>query len=359
MIWLPFKIKKISKNFLGIDIGTSSIKVVELSRKGQAQELENYGEIKTLSFKESPFRQVEKNTLSFSNQEVASAIKAVLREAEIQTKEVNFSIPDFSSFFTSFELPQMTKKELPGAVKYEARSYIPLPLSEITLDWSVIEGSVSNNLKLKRPLKILVVAVPNEVINHYQEIAAMSNLRVKALEAEAFALSRALAKNEKNMVGIVDIGARSTTFNILEQGHLKISHSFNISGNELTEIMRRSLKIDYEKAEEIKKNLGLSQNQNNIREILFPLIDSIIFEVKKISNSFYQQEGKEIEKIILSGSSSLLPGLKEYFSEELKKETVLANPFSGISYPAVLEETLKELGPSYAIATGLAQKGFE
>ena len=133
MIWLPFKIKKISKNFLGIDIGTSSIKVVELSRKGQAQELENYGEIKTLSFKESPFRQVEKNTLSFSNQEVASAIKAVLREAEIQTKEVNFSIPDFSSFFTSFELPQMTKKELPGAVKYEARSYIPLPLSEITL----------------------------------------------------------------------------------------------------------------------------------------------------------------------------------------------------------------------------------
>lgn len=358
MIWLPFK--KFSKKFLGIDIGTSSIRVVELSRKGGKRFLENYGEIRTSSLQKAPFRIFEKNTLVLSNREIAQAISAILTETGIQNREVNFSIPDFASFFTNFELPPMTEKEIPLAVRYEARSYIPLPLSDITLDWSVIGGKVSDSLKTA--LKILVVAIPNEVINQYQEIAKLSRLELKSLEAEAFALSRSLAKNEKKIIAIVDIGARSTTCNILENGILKTSHSFNISGNELTEILSKSLRVDYKKAEELKKNLGITfegETEKNIREILLPLIDAISVEIKKVFESFHRQEGKEIEKIILAGGSALLPGLNEYFFEEFKKEFKIANPFVNISYPSILEETLKAMGPSYAIAVGLALKGLE
>ena len=360
MRWFSFKFKKAPKNFLGIDIGTSSIKVVELSRKGQVIKLVNYGEIKTVSLQKTPFRIVEKDGLLLSDREIAVAIKEVLKEAGIQSREVNFSIPDFSSFFTSFKLPPMSQKELESAVRYEARSYIPLPLSEITLDWTVIEGKTSN--KTEAPLEILVVAIPNEVINQYQEIAALSGLQIKTLDAEVFALCRSLAKNKKTVVAIIDIGARSTTCNILENGDLKLSHSFNISGNELTEILSRSLEMEYEKAEELKKNLGLVgrlESGQSIRDILLPLIDSILTEIKKIFQNYSQQRSKEIEEIILAGGTALLPGLKEYFSEELNKEMELANPFSRIEFPPILGETLQQMGPSYAIAVGLAMRGLE
>jgi type IV pilus assembly protein PilM len=352
MAWLPFKFNKVVRSFLGIDIGTSSIRVVELTRKGKDIHLTNYGEIKT----SSPLR----NVLLFSNQEVARAIAAILREADIKSREVNFSIPDFSSFFTSFELPPMSRQELEAAVRYEARSHIPLPLSDITLDWQVSEGELLN--KTKKPLKVLVVAVPNSVISQYQKIASFSQLEIKALEAEIFALSRPLVKNEEMVLAIIDIGARSTTCNILEKGNLKISHSFNISGNELTEVLSRSMKIDYEKAEELKKIaglLGVEGVEKDVRKICLPLIDAILAEIKKTFQSFRQRGGNEVQKIILSGGSALMPGLKEYFSEEFGKEVEIANPFANISFPPILGDILKEMAPSYAVAVGLAMKGFE
>lgn len=360
MKWFSFGLKKTPKSFLGIDIGTSSIKVVELGRKGQTIKLLNYGEVKTVSLQRSPFRIVEKDGLLLSDQEIAAAISAIFKEAGIQSREANFSIPDFSSFFTTFDLPPMSQKELENAVKYEARSYIPLPLSEITLDWMVIEGKTSD--KTKGSLSVLAVAIPNEVISQYQEIANLAGLQIRSLEAEAFALCRSLTKDKKKIVAVIDMGARSTTCNILESGILKLSHSFNISGNELTEVLSRSLVVEYEKAEELKRNLGLvgeDEAGRNVREILLPLVDSILSEIKKIFQNYSQRENKEIEEIILAGGTALSPGLKEYFSAELKKEVMLANPFLQMEFPPQLQETLKQMGPSYAIAVGLAMRGLE
>jgi len=364
MSWNIFKSR--SKKFLGIDIGTSSIKIVEMGRQGKSRRLENYGEIKTSSFRKRRFRVFQKNTLLLSNREVAKAIQAVCKEAGIQTKEVSFSIPDFCSFFTGFKLPVMSKDEIPQAVKYEVRPYIPLPLPDVTLDWSITEGEVS-----KTPLKVLVAAIPNDIINQYQEIAQLANLKLRILESEVFALVRALTKKnekEKKAIGLIDIGARSTTCSILEQGILKTSYSFNIAGNELTEIVAKSLNIDYNKAEEMKRKQGLlfesenekfEESQRNIRKILLPLIDSILEEIKKVFRDFYRSEGKEVRKIILAGGLTSMPGLKEYFSTELKKELDIADPFFNIACPAILTNTLKEIGPSYAISVGLALKGLE
>lgn len=245
----------------------------------------------------------------------------------------------------------MPEKELEQAVRYEARSYIPLPLSEITLDWQIVGER-----------KILVAAIPNSVISQYQQIASFAGLEIRALEAEVFALARPLMENEQNTSAIIDIGARSTTCNIFEKGTLKISHSFNVSGNELTEILRRSLRVNYQEAEELKKKAGIwgiAGREKDIGEILLPLIDAIVYEVKKTFNNFRQHEGKDVQKVILAGGSALMPGLKEYFLEELNKKVEIANPFSGISFPQILDETLKEMGPVYAIAVGLAIKGLE
>lgn len=358
-----------SKRFLGIDIGTAGVKLIELSGGAERKKLENYAEMKAEVAHKNPFRTFKKNALLLSTQDIAQAIKAMTKEAKIKTRNCIFSIPDFSSFFTDFELPSMAKEEIGKAVYYEARQHIPLPLSEVTLDWEVIEGKVSGKGKSK--LKILLVAVPNETINQYQTIAKLCNLKVLALEAEVFGLVRSLIPvNENRTVAIVDIGDQTTTCSIIDKKLLISSNSFNLSGDDLTERLIKSLTVDYPTAQRLKEEYGLKEvspspsdvesiSVKNIKEALLPLVDAVLKEVGKTSLNFYQTEDREVQKFIIAGGTSLMPGLKEYFENYLKKETEIADPFSRIFYPSVLEKTLKEMGPAYAIALGMALRGFE
>ena len=347
------------KRFLGVDIGTSSVKLVEISKFGHRIKLENYGQIFASVFYEKPFRTFEKNTLLLSDEEVARAINAMIEEAKIKTKKVVFSIPDFSSFFTSFKLPPMTKEELPQAVQYEARQHIPVPLAEVVLDWQIIESIPLGKDKII--FKILLVAVPNEVINQYREIAKISRLELFAMEAEAFSLVRSLVgEEEKEPIAIVDIGVQSTTCSIIDRKILKVSHSFDISDNDLTSTLARGLNIDFVEAEELKKQHGLKKSNEVVRETLAPLIDIIIKEIKDILDNFSRQEKKNIEKIVIAGGVASAPGLKEYFKESFgEKEIEIGNPFSDMFYPPVLEESLAEMGPSFAIAAGAALRGLQ
>ena len=104
---------------------------------------------------------------------------------------------------------------------------------------------------------------------------------------------------------------------------------------------------------------GLTEEEKDVRAILLPLVDVILAETKKTFKNLRQQDGANVQKIILAGGSALMPGLKEYFLEEMGKEIEIANPFSGIFFPPILGETLKEMGPRYSIAVGLAMKGLE
>ncbi len=352
------------KRFLGIDIGTSFIRVVELGRNRDKKELINYG---YLEEKEAFEPSVKGGILSLSNRNIAKAITTILEEAQIKTKDVNFSIPDFNSFFTSFDLPVMDKKEIPGAVRFQVRPFVPLPLEEIDLDWTIISGQPS-----KTPLKVLVVAIPKETINQYQEIANLVGLNLRFLESEVFSLSRSLMNGEneerkKKVIGLVDIGAWSTTCSVIDAGVLKNSYSFNIAGNELTNVIDKTLGLDYNKAEELKKRCGilpLNPKKTGVEEdflisILTPLIDSILREVKRVFRDFYRLEGKEMDEVILAGGTALLPGLREYFEKNLNKKTTIANPLVGLEYPKEIEIFLKDLAPSYGISIGLALKGFE
>lgn len=353
MFW-PFR--KLSKKFLGIDIGTSAIKIVELSKERNGVKLENYGELAVQTLFEKPFRTIERDSLLLSNEDIAKAIDAIFREAKIQTKDTFFSIPDFSSFFTFLELPPMTQEEVNSAIQFEARRHIPLPMSEVALDWMIInEGEIGNSSRLK----ILLVAVPHDVINQYQTIASLSKINLISLEAEVFGLVRSLVKDKKIIVGLVDMGAQSTTFSIIEQGFIKTTHSFDISGNELTKVLSNSLNISYNEAEELKRKYGISSPDKSVGSILSPLIDLLAREIGKILQSFYQNEGKKVEKIIFAGGQALLPGLSEYLSGIFQKPVFIANPFEGLIYPKILEETLKAMGPSYAVAIGVALRGFE
>lgn len=347
-----------SKKIVGIDMGISCIRMVEIEKK-KTLVLNNYGEMDMREVRTN-----SKGTVDFSNADLAEVIKAICKEAEIGAAEANFSIPDFSSFFVSFKIPAMRKEEIAETVRYEVRPYIPLPFSDITLDWIVTEGEPA-----KTPLKILAVAIPNKVISQYQDIANLAKLKLKSLEPEVFASVRSLVRlkpgEKKSLIGLIDIGAESTTCSIADGEAIKASHSFNIAGEQFTDRLARSLNISYNKAEELKKKYGLLEKEKpikkgkSVREILIPIADLVLDEVKKVFREFYQEEGKEVEKIVITGGLSSMPGLKEYFFNEFKREILIPNPFSGISYPKILDSILNERGTSYSVAVGLAIKGLE
>jgi len=353
----------IPQRFLGIDIGTSAIKLVEVSSWAGRRKLENYGEISAAAIYEKPFRTLEKNTLLLARRDVSRAIKAIIEEAKIKSRRAVFSIPDFSTFFTTFKLPPMSPEEIPQAVQAEARRHIPIPLGEVTLDWQLMNQF--RKPKETQELEVLMVTVPNEVINQYRGIAGDLKLELLALEAEVFAMMRSLLdKDEREPIALIDIGARSTTCSIIDKRALKVSHSFDISGNSLTERVSKALSIEPNEAELLKKEHGIAlsaegKEKNNIREILLPLVDLVVMETEKVIRNFYLKEKKEIEKMILAGGEALLPGLLEYFKEHFGKEIKVANPFSQIFFPPILDQTLEEMGPSYVIALGAALRGLE
>ena len=344
------------KKMIGIDIGTSSIKVVEISRWGQGKTLENYGQIRSASLYKEPFRNIEKGSYLLSNYFVSRAIRAVLDGAKIRTKAAVISIPDFSTFCTSFELPPMDAREISGAVYYNAPQYIPLPVTETTLDWKLISGTPGDG---QSALKVLLVAIPNQIIEDYQKVAQMAGLDLYAVEAEALGLVRSLVKSERNLICVIDIGVQSTTINIIERKSLKKSYSFDFAGGQLTYSISSALGLGHAQAEELKNKEGLTSAEEEISKTLYLLIDPLIAEVKKILSSFYQEEGKEIDEIYLTGGTSSLPGLKEYFAEVLKKKVEIPNCFSELLYPPILSETLEEMAPSFSVAMGVALGGLE
>ncbi|MDP3882553.1 MAG: type IV pilus assembly protein PilM [Candidatus Staskawiczbacteria bacterium] len=344
------------KKMVGIDIGTASVKIVELSRWGQGKTLENYGEIKAVSLYKEPFRNVKKGSYLLSNYFVSRAIRAVLDEAKIRTRAVIFSIPDFSTFCTSFELPPMSAKELPEAVYYNAPQYIPLPATETTLDWKLVGGMPGDK---KSSLKIFLVAIPNQTVQDYQTVARLAGLELYAVEAETLGLARALVKDSRRCTCLVDIGVQSTTINIVDKQNLKRSYSIDFAGSQLTYAISSALGLGHVEAEELKNNQGLMSSKESISKTLYLLIDPLIIEVKKILLDFQQQEGKEADVIYLTGGTAVLPGLREYFEESLKKKVEIPNCFSDLLYPPILGKTLEKIAPSFSVATGVALGGLD
>ena len=344
-----------SKRCLGIDIGASSIKVVEISGGGRKKKLENYAEFQ-LPLREPPLSLFHKRELILLSEEASEILECLFKKAKIKKKKVALSLPDFSTFFTTFDLPPMTEAEVPQAVEFEARHHVPLPLSEVTFDWQVIEREkILPGIKLK----ILLVAIPNRILESYQRLATLSQLEVEGMEAEVFGLMRSSIPKELNQkpVCLVDIGWESTTVSITQGGSLRLSHSFDISGKEFTQAICEKLKIGWEEAENLKKEHGLDPEKKEIFDALVPKANEIAREINGVCQSFQQTEGKKVEDVILAGGMVSLFGLREYLNVQLKKNIQITNPFAKVSFPSLLKPRLQELAPSFGVALGVALRG--
>jgi type IV pilus assembly protein PilM len=211
-------------------------------------------------------------------------------------------------------------------------------------------------------LRVLLVSVPAEVIKQYTSIAKSLKIESSFLEAETFSLIRALSEENK-IISIIDIGTKTTSCSIVEGKILKISRSLDLSEDEFVQVISSSLRIEPDLAEELKRKYGLLHPEvpegKEIRDILTPMLNSLLKDIEQTFLNFKNTEGKEVEKIILAGGGAKLPGLLQYFQNYFKKKVEIANPFKRIDFPAILEEIIKEIGPSFSIAVGLALRAFE
>jgi type IV pilus assembly protein PilM len=352
-----------SQGVLGIDIGTSSIKVVELDKKSGRFELINYG---TFELKGSqsliPEADAWQNILKLPDQEIAMGMQELIKQAKFQAIDVVASIPSFSTFATVIELPYVSNEDLARALPFEAKKYIPIPLDEVVLDWSIVGVSNGNSSEAGKPstVEVFLAAVPKDETTRYQNIVKTAGLRLKAIELENSALIRSLLGNDLSPTAIVNIGGRSTSIIIVNRGFERVSHNYEVGGFEITKAISQSLNVSLEKADELKRKYGLKKGEDNvINESMISLVDMMIFETKKTIANYEETKKETVSNVILIGGLANMPGFVEYFKEKLGREVILGNPLSRLIHPRELDPITGELSSIFSVALGLGMRDIE
>lgn len=355
-----------SKSKLGIDIGTSSIKIVEIGKKGTRFELLNYGlfELKGLNSSLGN-RPTEQSILKLPDEEIVWGIKEIIKKAGIKSKDVVASVPSFSTFTTIIEMPYLSDSDFSKSIPLEAKKYIPIPIDEVVLDWSIIgvKGDSGNgesnkeNSSLRTNVEVFIAAVPRAETVRYQTIMKSCDLNLKSLELENSSLTRALMGNDLAPTAIINIGGRSTSILIVQKGYERVSHNYEVGGFEITKSISRSLNISIEKAEELKRHFGLKPvDENVINEAMSSLVDMMALETKKTITNFEEISGQKISRVVMTGGLTNMPNFIEYFKSKLGRDVYQGNPFSRVIYDSALEPAIQDLANMFSVALGLAMR---
>lgn len=337
-----------NNSYLGVDIGTSGIKIVELKKEGSGVKLATYG-----------FSENTSGTEPVDTGKIAAIINKICSEAGAISKSAVAALPTFSVFSSIINLGGIDKKDIPSAVNWEAKKVIPLPLEEMVLDWRKIDSNQNSNVK------VLLTSAPKTLIKKYVDIFKKARINLFSLETETFALIRSLIGNDKSSIMIVELGANTTDISIVDQSVPILNRSIDVGGFTITRAISNNLNIGFERAEQFKYDLGISsfnaqaQQEDVIPKTIVETLSIIINEIKYSLSLFQSKNNKKVEKIILSGGSALLINFAGYLSKALNINVIVGNPWARVSYPVDLKTVLEEIGPRMSVAVGLAMRQIE
>lgn len=335
---------------VGVDIGSKSIKIVELSPQDGSFRLDASG---IAGYTGSPPERLrdEKELAS-----LGEAIAKLHKEARISGKEVYIALPEPSVFTRTVRFPLLTDSEIASAVKWEAEQYVPIPLNEAIVQHQILERRESAT---PAEVLVLLVAAPRALVEKYMAVFQAARLTVSGVETELMALVRALAPPNQTAL-IVDFGARSTDIAISKNGNLAFSRSIPTAGEAFTRAVAQGLGVEYGQAEQYKKAYGLSpvSLEGKVRSALDPVFRIVADEIKK-AIQFYQTEekGETPTSVFLSGGTSALPEAISTLTKLLGIEVVVANSFAKVRLDAEAAKSLAPFAPFYSIAVGLAMRG--
>lgn len=356
------------KLFLGIDIGVSSIKIVEIKISDNKPVLSNYAWVNTGDDKTETQEDYFKDAL-------VKNLKKLLADGGFKGRDVYAAIPSVGGLVTLIEFPEMNRDDLDQAIRFEAHKYIPTSLEDVVISWDVLSRKILHTSLVRKndvvktiadeamkpkeaKLQVLLVAAPKNKVANYERLIKDVGLNLNSIEIESFSIVRSLVGNDPGNFVVVDIGARICNIILVEKGTIKVNRNIDAGGRDITKSIARSMNINEERAEKLKFSERDIAGKDMVMHL--PALEIILAEIKRVLNAYYKNEGEQkVDGVILSGGSSGLPGIDAYFSEALKIKTIIGDPFSRIEYDKKLEPKLKDVKARFTVSIGLALRGLE
>ena len=352
---------------VGIDIGSSCIKAIQLEPDGDGWRIVN------AAIQQTPADSCHDGVIT-SVLDVAQSIRSLLRSANITCNQAVAAISGSQVIVRQVQFPKMSETLLRKSIRFEAARYVSAPIED-----SVVEFEILGDIADSEQMNVMLVAAPQELVDSRVSVIQAAGLEPVAIDVEAFAIIRSLAQYDmtgeflNRAVALVDMGATHTDVNIVTNGMFALTRSIPIAGDSFTNAIKAMTGLTCEEAENLKcqmaaaeppiETISSQEVSSNAWRVVQPLLDELLREIRR-SVHFYQSqfpEGSEqtsVSKIILSGGTSRMPGMAAYVESKLSIPAEVRNPFSGqlIDPGKFSGEFIDEYGPMFVVGTGLALK---
>jgi type IV pilus assembly protein PilM len=337
-------------NLIGLDIGSSSIKVCQVEKKQKRYHLKSFG------LANLPPSAISHGTIK-EPAVIAGILKSLLANLNLNSPEVVFALSGHSVIVKQITLPLLTEKELAQSLPFEAKQHIPFELSEVNLDFHIV-GPAREDPDF---MSVLLVAAKKEVLGDYLEVLNLSGLEAVVVDVAAFALANAYEANyalDAQPVALIDLGAGQTTLMVVHQDGPIYTREISMGGSQLTETIQALGHLSFEEAEKLK--LQGNREDDHLEQLAPAFLETLrswSLEIKRALDFLITSDpSSKPFKLVLSGGSSLLPGFSDLLSEEMQLPAEFLNPFAQVQLdPAGIDPNyLRAVGPQAAIAFGLS-----
>jgi type IV pilus assembly protein PilM len=340
------------KGVVGLDIGTSSIKALELKESGRGYQLVN--------FAINPIQpQAVVDGAIMDANAIIDSISGLFRDTRISNKNVAMGISGHSVIVKKISLPEMSAEELEESIHWEAEQYIPFDIDDVNLDFEILETAKPTE---EGKMEVILVAVKKDKIEEGTSLVDQAGLTPVVVDLEAFALQNSYEINYEiepgKNVALIDIGAGVMNINVIQEGVSVFTRDISVGGNQYTEALQKELNVDYDQAEVIKKGESVEGvDQAQVQGIVESVSDSLAMEIQRSFDFFRATASeREIQKIVLSGGTARIKGLDEFISQRLGVPVIINNPFQNIKFNEKKFDPsyLMEIAPMAAVVVGLA-----
>ena len=340
-----------SKNILGLDIGSSAIKLLELRETKTGYQLVNFG-VEPL-----PPETIVDSTI-MNAPAVVSAIRKLISAHQVKTKNVCTSVSGHSVIIRKITLPLMTEEEIEGNIQWEAEQYIPFDINEVNIDYQRLESESED----QESLDVLLVAVKKDMVNDYTAVINEAGLSPLIMDIDAFCIQNMFEMNHEPQKGkvnaLVNIGSAVININIIRNGNSVFTRDMSIGGNHFTEELQKQLNVSFDEAEKLKLNAGSgSDREGEIREVIDSISSSIALEIQRSLDFFTATSSVgHISKVYIVGGAAMTPGLKEIIENQIGIPVEPINPFNNIEInPKNFQlDYINDVSPLAGVAIGLA-----
>jgi len=347
--------RKPSKGLIGVDISSTSVKLLELSVKNGRYWVESYA---LVPLPEGSV--VEKNILN--PEAVGDALERALNLANTQSTSAALAIPTSMVITKIIEMDaDMTADEREVQIRMDAEQYIPFPLDEVSLDFEVLSDKLANPNRVN----VLLVATRTENVDTRVEVLELANLSAKIADVESYAMERAFSVFADtlpigaNTVGILDIGHTMTTLSVMQKGKIIYTREQVFGGRQLTQDVQNRYGLSFEEAGRAKKERTLPDDYDT--EVLEPFLDAVVQQAARSLQFFFSSsQFNEIDHILLAGGNANIPGLAKLLQQKLGYRVTIANPFLQMGFsPQIDIKKIENDASSLMVACGLALRSFD